>query len=176
MKTKKKVRTNKKNIEQTSDYMYWDWVGGEEGKRLLLLCMRKIVIYTNDQAGKSPDVSIQHLCAECGIEECLDLFLVLSLKNRSCKLRQSINATFPNLMKDSGKTYLATSGNRASGVTAGIQGVLALVVLSLVGSGQDTRSDVSPGTIVERLLLTPEEVGVGVLVKVRGNLGNFCKD
>ena len=62
--------------------MYWDWVGGEEGKRLLLLCMRKIVIYTNDQAGKSPDVSIQHLCAECGIEECLDLFLVLSLKNR----------------------------------------------------------------------------------------------
>ena len=79
-------------------------------------------------------------------------------------------------MKDSGKTYLATSGNRASGVAAGIQGVLALVVLSLVGSGQDTRSDVSPGTVVERLLLTPEEVGVGVLVKVRGNLGNFYKD
>ena len=137
--------------------------------------MRKIVIYTNDQAGKSPDVSIQHLCAECSIEECLDLFLVLSLKNRSCKFA-SVNATFPNLMKDSGKTYLATSGDRASGVTAGIQGVLALVVLSLVGSGQDTRSDVSPGTVVERFLLTPEEVGVGVLVKVRGDLGNFCKD
>ena len=93
-------------------------------------------------------------------------------------------------MKDSGKTYLATSGDRASGVTAGIQGVLALMVLSLVGSGQDTRSDVSPGTVVKRLLLqsetvslrivtdgeitnlTPENVSVRVLIQVRGELLN----
>ena len=32
-----KVRTNKKNIEQTSDYMYWDWVG--EGRETVVVVM-----------------------------------------------------------------------------------------------------------------------------------------
>lgn len=69
------------------------------------------------------------------------------------------------------ETYLATGGNRARRVPASILRVLALVVLSLVGSGQDTRGNICPGSVVQRLLLAPKEIGVRVLVKVRSDLG-----
>ena len=47
---------------------------------------------------------------------------------------------------------------------------LALVMFGLVGCGLDARCDVRPGTVVERLLLTPENLGVGILVEVGGEL------
>ena len=61
---------------------------------------------------------------------------------------------------------LATGRDRTRGLAAGVQRVLALVVLRLVRGGQDTRADVRPRAVVERLLLTPEDVRVGVLVEM----------
>ena len=43
------------------------------------------------------------------------------------------------------------------------------MVLGLARSGVDTRANIAPGTVVKRLLLTPEETGIGVLVKMRGD-------
>ena len=65
---------------------------------------------------------------------------------------------------------LATGRDRARRLAAGVQRVLALVVLRLVGRSEDAGRDVCPGTVVEGLLLAPEKVGVGVLVEVRGDL------
>lgn len=44
------------------------------------------------------------------------------------------------------------------------------MMLRLATSGEDARSDVAPGTVVERLLLAPKQAGIGVLVKMRGDL------
>lgn len=44
------------------------------------------------------------------------------------------------------------------------------MMLGLVGGCQDTRADICPSTVVERLLLAPQKVSVGVLVEMRGNL------
>lgn len=65
--------------------------------------------------------------------------------------------------------YLATSGNGAGRFTASIVGVLSFVVLSPTGSGVDTRTNVAPSTVVHGFFLTPEKIGIGVFVKVRGN-------
>ena len=72
-------------------------------------------------------------------------------------------------------THLATGCNGASRVTAGVQRVLALVMLSLVGGSQNTRSNVSPGTVVEGLLLAPKKIGIRVLVKMRRYLQIDCQ-
>ena len=65
---------------------------------------------------------------------------------------------------------LATGRNRARRLAAGVQRVLALVVLRLVRGGQDTRADVRPRAVVERLLLAPKDVRVGILVEVVSEL------
>ena len=65
---------------------------------------------------------------------------------------------------------LATSRDGARRLTSGVQRVLALVVLRLVRRGEDTGADVGPRAVVKRLLLAPEQVRVGVLVEVRGDL------
>ena len=44
------------------------------------------------------------------------------------------------------------------------------MMLGLASSGVDTRTNVTPGTVVERLLLAPEKAGIGVKVKVGGDL------
>ena len=69
---------------------------------------------------------------------------------------------------------LATSRDGARRLAAGVERVLALVVLRLIGGGEDAGRDIAPCTVVERLLLAPENVRVGVLVKVRGQL-NECE-
>jgi hypothetical protein len=73
----------------------------------------------------------------------LDLLLVLNLKN--CQLR----------VERVGKrdADLASSGDRARGAAAGVEGVLALVVFRLVGGSVDTGTDVAPGTVVQWLFL-----------------------
>ena len=40
------------------------------------------------------------------------------------------------------------------------------MVLSVVRSSEDTRSDIGPRAVIEGLFLAPEKVGVGVLVEV----------
>jgi len=49
--------------------------------------------------------------------------------------------------------YLATGGNRAGGFTSGIERIFSFVVLGLAGSSVNTRTDVAPSTVVQRLLL-----------------------
>ena len=66
--------------------------------------------------------------------------------------------------------YLATSGDGTGGRTAGDQWPLALVVFRLAGGSLDAGRGVRPGAVVERLLLAPQNVGVGVLVEVRREL------
>ena len=66
---------------------------------------------------------------------------------------------------------LATSRDGARRLTAGVQRVLALVVLCLVRRGEDTGANIGPRAVVKRLLLTPENIRVRVLVKVRSDLG-----
>ena len=66
--------------------------------------------------------------------------------------------------------YLGTSSDGARWRTASEQSLLALVILCLIGSSRDAGRDVCPGTVVERLLLCPEDVGVGVLVEVGSEL------
>lgn len=62
---------------------------------------------------------------------------------------------------------LVTSSNRRTGSTARVHDVLAVVVLSLVQQGLQTRLREAPGSRVERLLLAPDDsLGVGVLVEV----------
>lgn len=56
-------------------------------------------------------------------------------------------------MRHGGKANLAASSHGASRVPTGIQGVFALVVLGLIGCGQDARSNIGPSTVVERFLL-----------------------
>ena len=63
-------------------------------------------------------------------------------------------------------TNLAAGGNGASGITSGIERILALVVLRLAGSGVDPRTDIRPCSIVQRFLLAPQQRSVGVLVQV----------
>lgn len=41
------------------------------------------------------------------------------------------------------------------------------MMLGLAGGGVDARADIAPRAIVERLLLAPEQAGVGVLVEMR---------
>ena len=84
-----------------------------------------------------------HLLGERGREELLDLLLV---------------------------DRLAAGRDGARGLAARVERVLALVVLRLVGRGLDARADVSPRAVVERLLLAPEDVRVGVLVEVGRDL------
>ena len=61
---------------------------------------------------------------------------------------------------------LATSRDGARRLAAGVERVLALVVLGLVRGGHNARADVRPRAVVERLLLAPEQVRVGVFVKM----------
>ena len=65
---------------------------------------------------------------------------------------------------------LAAGRDGARGLAARVERVLALVVLRLVRGGEDAGRDIAPCTVVERLLLAPENVRVGVLVKVRRDL------
>lgn len=66
-----------------------------------------------------------------------------------------------------GVRRLETSGHRRAGVAASVHDMLAVVVLSVVEQGLNTRLGEAPGTSVERLLLGPDDgLGVGVLVKV----------
>ena len=50
-------------------------------------------------------------------------------------------------------TYLVTGGNGTCWLTTSIEGVLALMVLGLVGGSQDASADIGPGTRVEGFLL-----------------------
>ncbi len=84
-----------------------------------------------------------HLLSERGREELLNLLLV---------------------------DRLAASRDGARGFATRVQRVLALVVHSLVGGSEDAGRNIAPCAVVERLLLAPEDVGVGVLVEVRRNL------
>ena len=66
-----------------------------------------------------------------------------------------------------GMDVLQASGNRGTGVTAGVHDVFAVVVLGLVEQGLNTRLREAPGTGVERLLLCPNDrLGVGIHVEV----------
>ena len=65
---------------------------------------------------------------------------------------------------------LAAGRDGARGLAARVKRVLALMVLGLVRGGQNARANVGPGAVVERLLLTPEDIRVGVLVEVGGEL------
>ena len=65
---------------------------------------------------------------------------------------------------------LAASCNRRCRRTARVVRVFALVMLRAVCSGQDAGADVCPGAAVERLLLTPNQLRVRVLVEVRREL------
>jgi hypothetical protein len=51
------------------------------------------------------------------------------------------------------RTYLAACGNRTCRFTASIMRVFALVVLGTVSGGEDAGPNISPGAVVERLLL-----------------------
>ena len=73
-------------------------------------------------------------------------------------------------MRASQRTNLATSGDRAGRGTADIDGDLALMVLRLVGSSLDAGCNIGPCTVVEWLLLTPNDFGVRVLVEMRSDL------
>ena len=73
-------------------------------------------------------------------------------------------------MRASQRTNLATSGDRAGRGTADIDGDLALMVLRFVGSSLDAGCNIGPCTVVEWLLLTPNDFGVRVLVEVRCDL------
>jgi hypothetical protein len=68
---------------------------------------------------------------------------------------------------------LAARGDGARGLAPGVKRVLALVVLRLARRGVDARADVAPGAVVQRLLLAPEQAGVGILVEVGCNLGDM---
>lgn len=73
-----------------------------------------------------------------------------------------------------GAAYFAASSDGARRWTASVRGVLALVVLCLVGRSQDAGRNVCPSAVVEGFLLTPEEVSLGVLVEVRSELKRIC--
>ena len=49
------------------------------------------------------------------------------------------------------------------------------MMLRPTSSGIDPRPDITPCTVVERLLLTPEQARIGVFVKMRGDLGEEDK-
>ena len=55
-----------------------------------------------------------------------------------------------------GYTNLATSGDGAIRRTTSIVRIFAFVVSRLVGSCEDAWTNISPSTVVERLLLAPE--------------------
>lgn len=79
------------------------------------------------------------LRGESSIKECFNFFLVLEL---------------------------ASSSDRAGGFTSCVERIFPFMMLGLSSSGVDARTDVTPGTVVERLLLAPEKAGIGVEVKV----------
>ena len=43
------------------------------------------------------------------------------------------------------------------------------MMLCLTRGGVDARTDITPSTVVEGFLLTPDQVGVGILVEVGGD-------
>lgn len=60
-----------------------------------------------------------------------------------------------------------TGGNRCARGTTGVEDVAAVVVLGSIQQGLDTGLGETPGTGVQRLLLSPDDVlGVGVAVEV----------
>lgn len=65
---------------------------------------------------------------------------------------------------------LAASRNGTCRFAARVKRVLTLVVFSLVGGGEDAWADIGPGAVVERLLLTPQDVRIWVLVEVGSEL------
>ena len=56
-------------------------------------------------------------------------------------------------------TYLAASSDGARRLAAGVERVLALVVLRLVRGGEDAGADVRPRAVVHRLLLHRRKTG-----------------
>lgn len=73
------------------------------------------------------------------------------------------------------QTNLASGSNRGIWKTSGIIGILPLVMRGFVGCCEDTSSDVCPGTVVEWFLLAPHEVGIRILVEMRGELSGSCQ-
>ena len=67
-------------------------------------------------------------------------------------------------------SHLATSGNRTGGFTSSVVRIFVLVVLRLASSRIDTRANVTPSTIVQRLFLTPEKISIRILIKMGSNL------
>lgn len=62
---------------------------------------------------------------------------------------------------------LQTRGNGSTRVATGVEDVTAVVVLGLVEQSLHTRLNVGPGTSVQGLFLTPDDVtGVGIVVEV----------
>lgn len=49
--------------------------------------------------------------------------------------------------------YLATRRDRARRLTSRVKGIFSPMVMCLVGSGENARANMSPRSIVERLLL-----------------------
>ena len=66
--------------------------------------------------------------------------------------------------------YLATGSDGAVRWTSGIVGELVLMVLSLAARSHNSRTDIGPSTAIQRFFLAPRQLGVGILVKMRGDL------
>lgn len=100
---------------------------------------------------------------ERGVDERLDLPLVLGLRNRNENGQ-------PCMQREGHATYLAARCDGARRLAPGVERVLALVVHRLRRRGVDPRPDVAPRAVVQWLLLAPQQACVRVCVKVRGDL------
>jgi len=61
---------------------------------------------------------------------------------------------------------LATSSDRARGVAASIDRILVFMMFCLASGSVNAGTNITPSPIVERFLLTPNQVRIGILVKV----------
>jgi hypothetical protein len=118
------------------------------------------------------------------VQGCLDLFLVLSLKESTLvkgRLLLGLGAV----------RYLAPGGDRTCRFTTGIKSIFAFMMLGAIRSCKKARLDIGPGAIVEGFLLgvsgksargaerrcakpylAPKDICVGICIKVRSNLEN----
>jgi hypothetical protein len=128
------------------------------------------------------DAKLRKFCLwrKCGCQKCLNLLLVVHLITRY--IRTWVQKTWQ-------MPYLASGCNRTCGTATSVVGILSFVMLCFTTSGVDTWTNVSPSAVVQRLLLwpcqcqkplstlydaaylTPEQIGIRILIKMRGDLG-----
>ena len=48
-----------------------------------------------------------------------------------------------------------------------------LVVLGLTSSSIDSRANITPSTVVQRLFLAPEKISIGIFIKVGSDLNSL---